>query len=344
MSHPTSKLLSFVLACAALLIGGGAVASTVGEGYSVQAQGIPHDRLFSIAFAGDYGVAVGDVGQIMVSEDGGASWVRSKAPTDLALLSVAVNGGRTIAVGQMGLILIRDRGEKWKEVESGTKERLLKVAVNSNGLAFAVGAFGTVLRSKDNGLSWELVSPEWKNVAQHYLHGSEGRGSAILNPSLYGIHVGDDGSVIIAGEIGYIVHSNDAGKNWGLVRLGEHSAQTIAPTIFDLEVQKDGFGVAVGQSGLILKTTDGGKNWNQIDVPVNANLFSVAMFDGDSIAVVGMRTVLRSKDAGASWEHVTKLDLDTRWYVDLTPASANPSRGLLAVGHSGRIIKFPSTE
>lgn len=315
------------------------------DGYSVLEQGVAHDRLFSIAFSGSFGIAVGDAGQVMISEDGGDSWAREKAPTDLALLGVAVNNGRAIVVGQKGLIFVRElEGDPdWQQVASGTEERLLQVAVNADGLAFVVGAFGTVLRSDDNGSSWSFGAPVWEEEAKAYLDGSEGAGSAILNPTLYAVNVRDDGSVLLAGEIGYVLYSSDRGESWTLARLGENDAGEIAPTIFDISLRDDGRGFAVGQSGLMLQSSDHGRSWNAIESPVDANLFSISSFGQKGVLVTGMRVALRSDDEAKTWTSLDQLDLETRWYSDVISSPSGSRSGLLAVGHSGRIITIPGS-
>ncbi len=314
------------------------------EGFGVIEQGVAHDRLFSIAFSGSLGIAVGDVGQVMISNDGGGSWVREKAPTDLALLGVAVNNNRAIVVGQRGVILTRefDGGGGWQEVSSGTEERLLQVSMGADGLAIIVGAFGTILRSTDDGASWLPAAPAWKTLAKAHLDGSEGGGSAILSPTLYSIDISEDGDVVLAGEIGYILHSSSRGESWTLVRLGDNDAGQIAPTIFDVSLRNDGRGLAVGQSGLMLRTSDGGRSWGAVDSPVEANLFSISSFGDSGALVTGMRVALRSNDDAKSWTNLGQLDLETQWYADVAPPTSTNMPGLLAVGHSGRIITIPS--
>ena len=130
----------------------------------VVSQATPTDRLFSVDFNKGVGVAVGEAGLIMRTSDGGETWRQEVSPTTLGLISVAHSGGREIAVGQMGVVLVRDGTSTWEISDSGSDMRLLKVDFNSHGLAVATGAFGTLLRSKDGGKTWESIAPHWATL------------------------------------------------------------------------------------------------------------------------------------------------------------------------------------
>ncbi|MAA75894.1 MAG: photosystem I reaction center subunit IX [Salinisphaeraceae bacterium] len=309
--------------------------------YSVLQDGIAHDRVFSIAMEDDFGVAVGELGEVLITEDGGASWTSEQAPTQLALLGVVAVDGVIVAIGQQGLILRRESNGAWETVSSGTKERLLQIDMNANGLGYIVGAFGTVLRTENAGRKWIAAAPDWEGLID-IEQGGGGMNQALLEPSLYTVQVTDSGAVVLGGEVGYIVYSVDEGHSWCVGHRGESNIETISPSVFDLKIGEDGVGMAVGQSGLLLRTADYGATWQDISAPDDANLFAVALMDGSKMAVTGMRVAFYSEDAGQSWRADKGNDMATSWYVDLVQAGNAQKVGkLLAVGHSGRIVQLP---
>lgn len=282
--------------------------------------GNPHDALFSIAFDGDNGVAVGQTGAIYDSADSGKTWTRQAPVTDLSLLGVDVQHASQLAVGQMGLILRRGMPGSWQKVESGSSERLFAVSLNHKGIAVAVGSFGTVLRSGDGGRTWNSIAPDW---TQYTADG--------FQPHLYGVKVDDEGVITLAGEFGLILRSAPTQPGWRLLHKGDAS-------IFALDLRPDGIGYVVGQSGLVMATDDGGLTWTAVETGVEANLLGVHSMPGGGIVATGMRDMIVSRDAGKNWRHVTDGDVGSSWYAGIAQASTGAP--LLAVGRAGKIIRI----
>jgi len=280
--------------------------------------GTVHQALFSIAMDGKTGYATGAAGEILSTEDGGASWkAMTPAPTPLSLLGVTTNGGRTLAVGQKGLILSLKDG-KWTPVDSGSSSRLFAVHVNQKGDAVAVGEFGTVLASGDGGESWRNVAPTWDAFTEH---GEE--------PHLYDAAVDADGVMTIAGEFGLILRSSDGGGSWHELHRGDAS-------IFGLTFDGQGRAYAVGQVGTVLRSDDNGKSWTKLASGSDANLLSVRMLSHDVAVVSGVRGSLVTHDGGQSWQSRTEGPLGSLWFSDL----AGTADGVLIVGQAGQVMRM----
>lgn len=298
----------------------------------------PHDRLFSVAFNGDFGEAVGDGGLALQSTDGGKTWQHEvNPPSQLAMFSVAISGSRSIVVGQEGLILVRDGRKSWRKIEPVTDQRLLRVSLNKSGLAVAVGAFGTLLKSTDNGQTWAELKPDW--AALYKTDSTSDFVAARDEPTLYVAKVFDDGSILIGGEYGQLNRSTDGGATWTRVFNAPVGKSSLTPpSLFGMHFRDDGTGYAAGQDGLIIMTSDGGKTWTQLDTHSEASLFDVESTPDGHVFAVGMRTGLVSADAGKTWEPLKALDLSLNWYSGLARGAGTGEDSMIAVGHSGRVL------
>lgn len=291
-------------------------------GAPVLAEGTAHDALFGIAFDGDHGLAVGAMGQVQASSDGGRTWKRQALKsTPLALLGVGVSGERQVAVGQQGLILLGDGKGAWTRVDGGTDQRLLAVGLNRAGLVAAVGAFGTITVSQDAGKSWSRSAIDWSQFAK------DG-----IEPHLYDVIVSDSGVITVAGEGALILRSGDQGRSWVVVNKGEAS-------LFDLSIHADGVGFAVGQDGFVLTTHDGGNVWTPVVTGSRSVLLGVWSAPDGHVVIAGMHQTLESRDGGQSWASRSDGDFATGWYSGV---AASGSGGLILVGNRGRIVKLDS--
>ena len=248
--------------------------------------GLPHDALYDITFVGQSGVAVGAHGALATSNDGGKTWSSSEPVSELALLGVAASSNRLLIVGQQGEIFAGPDPQRLRRVESPTEERLFSVAFNEDGLAVAVGGFGTVLVSKDYGSSWQQEFLDWGE-----LH-PEG-----LEAHLYDVSINAAGEILICGEFAMILSSRNQGKTWRVRHRGDAS-------LFAMYIDDSGTGLAVGQDGSILRTTNGGRKWRSIDTEGAANLLDVWHSEHGEAVAIGIRAMWRSSDAGKSWAEI----------------------------------------
>ncbi|TDU33276.1 hypothetical protein DFR24_0016, partial [Panacagrimonas perspica] len=99
-------------------------------------------------------------------------------------------------------------------------------------------------------------------------------------------------------------------------------------------------GYAVGQSGLVARTADHGRTWGYVKTPVDGNLFGVDSFADGQVIAVGQRVALRSTDNGATWNPIRALDFSINWYTGLGHAASAAAGEVIAVGHSGRVLRL----
>ncbi len=173
-----------------------------------------------------------------------------------------------------------------------------------------VGNAGTIIRTNNNGVSWE-------------------RQFAPTSNNLNGIDYFQSGSAIIVGNKGTILRTSDGGNNWDMVSSGTTTNLTAVKFFNSTE------GIITGWNGLILRTTNSGLNWDSIATPTNFRLYSVSFANASSGMAVGDGgTVLKTVNGGLTWSLQT-----TGTTQSLYDVSYVSSFVAYASGWGGTVIK-----
>jgi photosystem II stability/assembly factor-like uncharacterized protein len=187
--------------------------------------------LLRIAFADDrVGWAVGEMGTIQYTNDGGATWKMQESPVRKLLYDVAaLDAKKAFAVGAGGTILRTvDGGETWREQSSGVTQTLRAIHFGDANRGWAVGSEGTIVMTVDGGARWRRQA---SNVA--------------LN--LNDVAFVNDKEGWIAGDRGFLPHTTDGGATWKIVELNTHA--NLARLFF----AAPDCGWVIGTSGAIFK-------------------------------------------------------------------------------------------
>lgn len=227
-----------------------------------QARSVPvSSKLTAVSFAdAQHGWAVGHWGAILATADGGETWAvqRLKTDEDRPLLAVHFKDARHgVAVGLWSLVLTTsDGGQTWTEqkLPPMVKARkadlnLLSLFADSRGTVYATAEQGQVLRSSDQGQSWQYLDTGYK--------GSLWAGAAL-----------PDGGLLVGGQRGTLMRSADGGSTWERVPLQSKSSVT-AIAVRESQV------TVVGLDGLQLRSSDGGKTFSADVRPDALSLTSV---------------------------------------------------------------------
>ena len=190
-------------------------------------------------------------------------------------------------------------------------ENLYAVDVIEGGKRiFAAGAFGSVFRSDDGGVSWvEQATP--------------------VKQSLFGVSFVDADTGVVVGKSGIVLRTTDGGASWTLVPSGTDKH------LFSVQMVDTRHGWAVGDWGVILETTDGGASWRDRSLDQDVVLSEVTFADSLHGWVVGeFGTVLATTDGGATWEPQSSGTEKTLFGV----AFADTTRGWI-VGIDGVVLR-----
>jgi photosystem II stability/assembly factor-like uncharacterized protein len=235
-------------------------------------------------------------------------------PDKLMLNALARSGGTLIAAGEQGHILIADAPEEaWREAAiTPQRGSTLTCLHSTNGLVFAGGHDGWILRSEDGGRNWQEVFFDTE-YAEPVL--------AISGPH--------QGRMYAVGGFGRYMVSDDLGRTWRREAINEIDDTKPAAPAADLpSADEDPFagfsaslntGIAdrhlnglaeapdgslfmVGERGLIARSTDQGQSWKQLPSIYNGSFFGILVLPPSGLLAYGMRgNAFYSRDLGATW-------------------------------------------
>ncbi|MFT3828881.1 MAG: YCF48-related protein [Opitutaceae bacterium] len=199
--------------------------------------------LTAVAFADAlHGWAVGHLGTILRTVDGGESWQKLSAglAREDVLLDVRfLDANDGFAVGAYGLFLrTRDGGATWERSDPQPDQYHFNAITRTpDGAFFLVGEAGTLLRSRDGGHNWEPVPPPYEG-------------------SLFGVVSLADGQLLAHGLRGHVFRSNNGGAGWQPVA-------TPVPTLLMHGLRlRSGLVILAGQSGNFLVSRDQGQSFD----------------------------------------------------------------------------------
>ena len=219
----------------------------------VQAKVPTRALLTSVFFVDDkHGWAVGHDAQILASEDGGATWTKQfeDLKREAPLLDVWFKDANSgFAVGAYGALLeTTDGGKHWEDasdrLDNEDQFHLNGIASVKDAGLFIVGEQGSMFRSPDWGQTWEKLEGPYQgslfgvigtaqaNTLLAYglrgnLYRSTDFGSTweqvelkaargALEFGLSGATLLDDGSIVIVGNGGSVIRSNDNGETFSV--------------------------------------------------------------------------------------------------------------------------------
>lgn len=302
----------------ALLVALMSVPSVADVHYARLALRAPQSLLIDIAAAGGRLVAVGERGHVLYSDDSARSWTQARVPATTMLTAVFfIDERRGWAVGHDGMILVTsDRGETWAvqrngravqealnrsdfeaarqrvaalgpQADEGEREAaqfaledatarleeplfappLMDVWFANADRGIAVGAFGTWLDTFDGGRNW-----------------LDGR-SRIDNPGenhFYAITAADDRRLLVVGEAGIMLRSQDAGASWQTLD------STHKGTLFGaLALPGTATVYAYGLQGGVLLSQDFGQHWSRLRSRTEVVLAGAALDGAGELLLVG---------------------------------------------------------
>ncbi|MFJ1572380.1 hypothetical protein K3F44_12075 [Pseudomonas sp. S07E 245] len=141
--------------------------------------------------------------------------------------------------------------------------------------------------------------------------------------------------LVVVGDRGHILFSDDQGKTWSQARVPTRQLLT---AVFFIDDKR---GWAVGHDAQILASSDGGATWSKQfeDLAREAPLLDVSFVDAQhGFAVGAYGALLETTDGGQHWQDVAER-LDNPDQLHLNGIAAIKDSGLFIVGEQGSMFR-----
>ena len=232
---------------------------------------------------------------VFQTTDDGDSW--QTAPANLAFGQIVTDPSdpaTVYAAGGDGLVKSVDHGHTWAAADKGIVSTLISsiALVPGSRATLYAGTGGRVFKSTDRGLTWRAETAG--------LDGASVRTLAVAP---------QHPRTIFAGTWSGLFKSADAGVTWNRIQTG-FPAEVVPAVAIDPQHPSTVYASACrggcGGPGSFLKTIDGGATWRQITtIPGPVQSLAIDPRAGSTVFAGTPRGgILRSTDAGSSWQRV----------------------------------------
>ena len=256
-------------------------------------------------------------GVVLVTEDGGITWRQAQLPGKYEPISLSVLAGGSnawlsaeecipVENGPSGcgsqdvLLASSDSGKTWEEIST---QQVSEMQFTSPSTGWALDVRG-LIRTKDGGKSWQRLqdfSSQGKYVSK----------LTLLSDRVLLLLEQDQ-----TRPTQQIIKSTDGGTSW--VPVGDESSGYLP---FVLRFFDEKHAIRSGFSRPLEQTKDGGITWQAAAAPAFAfiNRYNLEFdFVDPSNGWVAGTKLLRTSDAGSSWETVSDLQLNSIDFVSPT--------------------------
>ena len=308
-------------------------------------------QMQAVARAGERLVAVGIRGLVLISDDGGKQWKQVAVPVSSDLTDINFPTAKDgWIVGQDGVVLhSKDGGTSWEKqldgnlakklltehfqaqinagkteaqrylqdtqlnYESGPEQALLGVWFKDAQNGFVCGSFGTLLATRDGGVTWESWA---ENI------------DSDIAPHLYAIR-GTQKGMLIGSEKGVVFRLDEQKQRFVAMQTG------YTGTFFSLLEVGDAV-LAMGLRGNVYRLKGDGKQWEKLETGINTSITASTLLpDGSALLATVAGQLLITKDGGNSFQPVPVMRPMS--YAGITAAAP----GTAVVVGSGGVSAIP---
>lgn len=315
------------------------------------------------AFDANKAIAVGSLGAIWGTTDGGATWNPRLSPISDDLNGIFFyNASIGWIVAGTKVLKSLDGGVTWNIIYSGFPKSMSSIYFVDANTGWVCGQNGYIFKTLDGGANWT----EQTNVGNHLIFGwlmsiyfindqkgfavgsnnsyastTDGGATWTLSESSNGNGLWGNKIIFTDANTGWIVGDGDpsktidGGANW-TADPKITSADFGNKSMKDIVFSGNGYGYIVGNGGKYAKTTDNGATWTVSDVPTGYNYFAMDFGATGTGWIVG--------DGGAIDKTINNA---TTWVSEKAPVTSSTLNATFfvdentgfAVGENGTLIK-----
>lgn len=191
------------------------------------------------------------------------------------------------------------------------RDRFLGVAMPTDGIIWAAGSNGKIIRSEDRGGKW---------IAQ----------SVPVAENLQGIAAWNADQAVAVGGDGVVIRTVDGGKAWTQVPAPKSN---VANKLLNVRAYANGVAWTVGELGAVLTTADFGQTWERAIPEKDQAWNDISFFGSHGVLVGEFGQVMKTEDGGKTWQPATSGTQSSLMSVYLRDASNG-----VAVGLSGVVL------
>lgn len=279
----------------------------------------------------DNGYLSGQDGLLMRTRDGGKTWERLNSRTQLFIFAMSFPDRlHGFLVGDRSLVLSTTNGgesffkrQLERTFPSDVRDYALPfedpilygVSFVDHQRGWVVGEFGRIWATGNGGRSWteqqNSLVKQWKRPLGP---NDDPRLTDFLLPTMFGVSFRDRLNGAADGLEGWVIHTDDGGKNWWFARQSDKlggppdklaPGERLFPTrdpLFSLILFGGDDGMATGLTGTTLRLQPNAVWAHDARVPaVPFPLSQARFFDDRHGWIVGYGTVLYTDDGGQTW-------------------------------------------
>ncbi|MFN3873969.1 MAG: YCF48-related protein, partial [Ignavibacterium sp.] len=258
----------------------------------------------------DTGWAVGGLGALIKTTNGGSSWTVSQTNTTTPILKVrSYNGQVVIASGFGGLILrSEDGGETFIQITSGVTGDLWGLQMLNDTLGWACGTANSLIKTTNGGQSWQRIFTGGYTSDYWWID--------FLTES-YGF---------IAAN-GKVLRTTDGGNNWEIIQAGDSYPLFTIDLIDSLHIAAAGYG-GTGYSAKNIYSSDGGYTWINGGQTTTNEINCIKYIDTDTGYIVMSEIgIYKTTNRGQNWQFIAGIEGVGEYELSLLPEMIGYSAG-----------------
>ncbi len=271
------------------------------------------------------------------------------------ILDIAEASDRAVAVGERGDILLSESRRDWRQVEGVPTRSTLTAVTAVDNQVWAVGHDGVILHSSDGGLSWQRQRAQPFDPDSDDLKSGAPLLDVLFTDALHGFAVGAYAQLLVTEDGGANwTQRNVLGKTDAEISAAQAQDNSVVnddtgtldqndlaldeetdPHFNAIARTGDGSYFIVAERGSAFRSTDHGHTWQRIQLPYQGSMFGVIGYQGRHVLCFGLRgNVYESFDLGDSWHKV-----ETGTSLSIMGGSGFGEGGAVLVGANGLVLK-----